>query len=432
MHRLRVDLPDRDFIEVFHLASLIAEAMYPRPENAEGLSCIVGKRVQFAALQKAEERSAPTLFPLPSSGSQQIETEPNVAGPSDDIIGVPPDDCLNGETQDATDSTPQTQQREHHTGTAEHDSSLAGQETLAGDGPGFVSPLTDQERSAVARVLPRLPRLYGRMTIAEIGAFLQAFHSLPDSPKLEPVIKTGEESLTTKDQRWNALLEHQRSITRAVELGQLRAIERNRTPTTSAHITDLLLREDAKQYLTRCGFDVTPKEVSQADSERPSITSGSSPPASDGAALDERDPARTHERERARTDRAVSEEPIPASATPANDQQLPEPAVPPDSALLALGESKSHSRREQERPNRSVQRKNELTSPIVEAQSRCRDPNNTSEVWLALRKLVDQKVEPFCGITEDDDVKWQDRKGKTNVLTFAAFEKRLKTVRKYQ
>ena len=423
MRRLRVGLPDGDLIEFFQLASLISEAMYPRPEQSEGLSCIVGKRVQIDALQAADERTAPKLSPLPSTGSKEVETEAIGVCPSIGVIEVPQVDALTGETQDATDSTPQSHQREHDTRTNEHDSSSAEKETRAGDDPdtrpGLVFPLTDHERSAIALVLPSLPRLYGTMSTAEIGAFLQAFRSLPDSPNWEPVIQAGEESFSRKDQRMSALLDHQRSITKAVELGQLRAITRNRTPTRSLHIGDLLLRDDAKQYLTGCGFDVTPKEVRPADPERPSFATGSPLHASDGATPKERVLINTHEREGTNTACAVSKEPITASATPANDQQLPEPAVAPDSAPRVQESPKS---------SRHRGRKNELTAPIVEAQSRCKDPTDPHAVWLAFRQLADLKVEPILGISPDDDVKWQDKSGRIRTLSYEAFRKRLGTV----
>ncbi len=427
MRRLSVGLPDSDFIEFIKLATLISEAMYPRPERSEGLSCIVGKRVQIDALQAADERTAPKLSPSPNPGEKQVEIEPIVVGPSIGVTEVPRVNALSEETQDSTDSTRQCHQLEHHDLALEHGSSSAEKETRADDDPetrpGFVFDLTEHDRSTLALVLPSLPRLYGTMSTDEIDAFLQAFRSLPDRPDWEPVIQAGEESYSKKDQRLSALLDQQRSIKKAVELGQLRAITRNRTPTRSPQINDLFLREDAKQYLTDCGFDVTPKEVRPANSARPSHTTGSSPHARDGAATRESGLTNTQEREGTDTVCAESKEPITALATLSNDHHLPDSAVGPDSAPLVQETPKS---------NRPRWRKNELTAPIVEAQRRCKDPTDRNAVWLALRQLVDEKMEPLRGITENDDVKWQDRLGRIRTLSLDAFRKRLGTVKKHQ
>lgn len=427
MRRLRVELPDIDFIEFVQLSRLISEAIHPLPEQSEGLSCIVGKRVQITAPQTTVEGTTPRFSPLPNSGSKQVEIEPIVVNPSIGVSEFPPVDALNGETQDMTDSTRQCHQLEQHVQTIEHESSSAEKVTRAADDPesrpSLVFPLTDSDRTAMALVLPSLPKLYGTMSEAEIDAFIQAFRSLSDRPLWEPVIQAGEESFSKKDKRMSAWLVQQRGIKKAVDEGQLRAITPNRTPTRSLQIGDLFLREDAKQYLTGCGFDVTPKEVRPANSERPSLGTDSPPHSSDDASPKEGGQTKTHESEGINTACAVSEDPITAPGTGSNDQHLPEPAGAPDSAPLAQEKPKS---------NRPTGRKNELTAPIVAAQSRCKDPTDTHEVWLAFRKLVDEKVEPLRSVSQDDDVNWQDKSGKYRTLSYEAFRKRLNTVKNRQ
>jgi hypothetical protein len=46
-------------------------------------------------------------------------------------------------------------------------------------------------------------------------------------------------------------------------------------------------------------------------------------------------------------------------------------------------------------------RRNTLTPVIELAQKKCRDPNDTAEVWAALQTLAQQKIAPLIGATED-------------------------------
>ena len=60
-------------------------------------------------------------------------------------------------------------------------------------GSDAILPLSAEDCATVASLLPRLPRLHGRMSTEEIQAFRSAWQAIPDAPLWTPILPTEQE-----------------------------------------------------------------------------------------------------------------------------------------------------------------------------------------------------------------------------------------------
>lgn len=137
------------------------------------------------------------------------------------------------------------------------------------DEPWLPLALTSEDRKHLARILPSLPRLHGKMTDSEREAFLRKYKQLPVSerPSWIPSVPSDQQLYAEFVEMLGLANKHQTSIGQAVRERRIRAIGPDHMQVTELAPHTRLSRGDVVKYLNDCGLSVETRQSDPAQVE---------------------------------------------------------------------------------------------------------------------------------------------------------------------
>ncbi|KVK77160.1 hypothetical protein WS91_01820 [Burkholderia sp. MSMB1498] len=113
--------------------------------------------------------------------------------------------------------------------------------------------LTDDDRSLLESVLPRLPSLRHPISGAEAGAFMEAWSNLPDRPQWQPVLITASTIESREKQQDAVAVTHQQQLQSELDRGRIAAVDADHAPVARLTSGCFISRTQAIEYLDRIG-----------------------------------------------------------------------------------------------------------------------------------------------------------------------------------
>lgn len=131
------------------------------------------------------------------------------------------------------------------------------------------SHLTNDERSALQKLLPKLPRLRCPISSKVAGAFLDAYRTLPGRFNWEPELVSEAHIPWLKQQQNAAARDHGLALWNEYREGRLTVVDSNHTPRRERpDASDFITRDEAIAYLNRYKFSHMANGTQRAVGER--------------------------------------------------------------------------------------------------------------------------------------------------------------------
>ncbi len=232
---VRVKLPPGDLIEYGSLCRAISQAVVPADEQQlEGMACIIGKSVRIQ-----------TAMPPPAP------------------CGAASMACFQGILFSSDGRTLDQRLESNGNGVDESHSQVLLCDPVNVAVTEFELPfdLSEDDRSALEEVLPKLPMLRYPMSEEERGAFMTAYCELKDHPPWVPILVTSATLVQRKEHQDEVMRKHQHALRKAFQLEKLNAVDRSYVRVMELSMDCYFPRDQAIAYLRWNGMDYSDQEA---------------------------------------------------------------------------------------------------------------------------------------------------------------------------
>lgn len=227
-----VVLPDDTLLEYSSFCTWIAQALVPSGEHRlHGIACIVGKCIDCTPAQR---NAAALATPVRGIQSDLLDGQLGhlmVSPKPDGLFLAPWDDSSQMTLAEGVNEQYEPQVTK-----------LSLQYRL-----------TDDDRSLLESVLPRLPSLRHPISEAEAEAFIEAWSNLPNRPQWQPVLITASTIESREKQQDAVAVTHQQQLQSELDRGRIVAVDADHVPVARLTSGCFISRTQAIEYLDRIG-----------------------------------------------------------------------------------------------------------------------------------------------------------------------------------